>query len=220
MSNTKKRFALVLTPILFITGFINACQPEAIITLVNTEPTPKPLEETKEVAKPMSEEIESPEPIQIPTEFILTSEGFLEGEPIPTLYTCNGDDVSPPLAWSGTPNDTSSFALIMDDPDAPMGWVHWVLFNLPGDAATLDVGLRPEAEAPAGSRQGTNSWGRLGYGGPCPPSGIHRYFFKLYALDISLALDESATKEDVLAAMEGHILSETALMGTYSASGD
>lgn len=220
MSIMRKRLVTIIGSLLLISASFSGCQSEAAITSVKTEPQPKPLEETKEVVQPMTEEIENPEPNQMPTEFILTSEVFLEGAPIPSIYTCKGDDVSPPLAWSGAPNDTNSFALIMDDPDAPMGWVHWVLFNLPGDAGALDQGFPTEAEAPDGSRQGTNSWGRLGYGGPCPPSGIHRYFFKLYALDISLALDESVTKEDVLVAMEGHILTETALMGTYSASGD
>lgn len=220
MSIKRNRFVIVFGSLLLLTATISGCQSEPAITPVNTESPPIALEETKEVEKPVTEAIESPEPIQSPVEFNLTSESFLEGEPIPSQYTCDGEDVSPPLVWSGVPDNTSSFALIMDDPDAPVGtWVHWVLFNLPGNATALNVGLPAEAELPDGSQQGTNSWGRLGYGGPCPPSGTHRYYFKLYALDTSLELGESATKEDVLAAMEGHILMKTELMGTYSTSG-
>jgi Raf kinase inhibitor-like YbhB/YbcL family protein len=214
------QFAMNLGSLLLITVIISGCQSEPASKPANTEPPVITLEATKEVEPTVSEPTESPEPIQSQQEFILTSEVFLEGEPIPSKYACNGDDISPPLAWSGAPSDTDSFVLIMDDPDAPVGiWVHWVLFNILGNATALDVGLPADAELPDGSQQGTNSWGRLGYGGPCPPSGVHRYFFKLYALDAPLALDESATKEEVLAAMEGHILMETELMGTYSASG-
>jgi len=221
MSIIRNRFVFVSGIILLFTACISGCQSEPVSTLVDAEQPPKTLEATKEVESAMSEEIESPEPTQIPPEFTLKSDGFLEGAPIPSTYTCNGDDISPPIAWSGAPNDTNTFALIMDDPDAPVGtWVHWVLFNLPGDATTLVVRFPADAVLTDGTQQGTNSWGKIGYGGPCPPSGVHRYFFKLYALDTSLALDESATKEDVLAAMEGHILMETELMGTYNASGD
>jgi len=213
-------FLMNLGSLLLIAAIISGCQSEPEIKPVNTEPPTITLEATKEVEQPVIEPTESPEPIQSEKEFILTSEVFLEGEPVPSKYACDGDDVSPPLAWSGAPDNTTSLVLIMDDPDAPVGmWVHWVLFNIPGSATMLEVGLPADAELPDGSQQGTNSWGRVGYGGPCPPSGVHRYFFKLYALDAPLALDENATKEEVLAAMEGHILMETELMGTYSASG-
>ena len=213
----RNQFVMILGLLLLITA---GCQSEPEIKPVNTEPPTNPLEATKEVEEPVIEPTESPEPIQSEKEFILASEVFLEGDPIPSIYACNGDDISPPLAWSGAPDNTNSFVLIMDDPDAPVGmWVHWVLFNIPGTVSVVDVGLPTDAELLDGSQQGTNSWGRVGYGGPCPPSGVHRYYFKLYALDISLVLDESATKEDVLAAMEGHILIETELMGTYSAPG-
>ncbi|MFA9401501.1 MAG: YbhB/YbcL family Raf kinase inhibitor-like protein [Anaerolineales bacterium] len=216
----RNQFVMILGSLLLVTAIISGCQSEPEIKPVNTEPPTNPLEATKEVEQPVIEPTESPEPIQSEDEFILTSDVFLEGEPIPSKYACNGDDISPPLAWSGAPDNTNSFVLIMDDPDAPVGmWVHWVLFNIPGNATVIDVGLPADAELPDGSQQGTNSWGRVGYGGPCPPSGVHRYFFKLHALDAPLALDESATKEEVLAAMEGHILIETELMGTYSASG-
>jgi len=209
-----------LGSLLLIIVIISGCQSEPASKPVDSEPPTNPLEATKEVEQPVIEPTESPEPIQTEEEFILTSDVFLEGEPIPSKYACDEDDISPPLAWSGAPNDTNAYVLIMDDPDAPVGmWVHWVLFNIPGNATVIDVGLPADAKLPDGSQQGTNSWGRVGYGGPCPPSGVHRYFFKLYALDAPLALDESATKDDVLAAMEGHILLETELMGTYSASG-
>jgi Raf kinase inhibitor-like YbhB/YbcL family protein len=145
--------------------------------------------------------------------FELTSSAFAPGEPIPAKYSCDGEDVSPPLSWSEPPPDTQSFALIMDDPDAPVGtWDHWVLFNLPADSRAL-----PErAGRPGNSIEGKNSWGRTGYGGPCPPRGRHRYFFKLYALDTNLSLGSGTTKAQLLQAMTGHILAQTELMGTYS----
>lgn len=144
--------------------------------------------------------------------FEITSPAFSAGQMIPAQYTCDGQDISPPLRWSDAPQGTQSFALIADDPDAPRGtWVHWVLFNLPAEAHEL-----PERAAlPAGSQQGKNSGGRVGYGGPCPPSGTHRYFFKLYALDTTLNLAAGADKEQLLRAMAGHILAETEIMGTY-----
>ena len=147
----------------------------------------------------------------------LTSGAFSEGDPIPTKYTCDGNDVSPPLTWGDPPGGTASFALISDDPDAPVGtWVHWVLYNLPADVRSLPEGVPADAELPDGSRHGQNSWRRLGYGGPCPPGGTHRYFFKLYALDTTIELPSGANKEEVLKAMEGHILGQTELMGVYS----
>lgn len=143
----------------------------------------------------------------------LTSTAFAQGQSIPAKYTCDGQDISPPLHWSDAPAGAQSLALIMDDPDAPAGvWVHWVLFNLPASLHDL-----PEKAAlPGGSLEGKNSWGRVGYGGPCPPRGSHRYFFKLYTLDTKLNLSRGASKEQLLAAMEGHILAQAELMGTYS----
>jgi Raf kinase inhibitor-like YbhB/YbcL family protein len=137
---------------------------------------------------------------------------------IPLRYTCDGEDTSPPLEWGAPPPGTASLALIVDDPDAPRGtWVHWVIYNLPAEARGLAAGIALEAELSDSSRQGNNSWPRLGYGGPCPPSGSHRYFFKLYALDTALDLQQpGATKQQLLQAMEGHILAETQLMGTYA----
>ncbi|MDW8326466.1 MAG: YbhB/YbcL family Raf kinase inhibitor-like protein [Anaerolineales bacterium] len=147
----------------------------------------------------------------------LTSAAFTEGSPIPAQYTCDGRDVSPPLRWSGAPEGVRSFALIADDPDAPAGtWVHWVLYNLPANTIELPEGIPPTESVAGGGRQGRNDFGRLGYGGPCPPRGKpHRYFFKLYALDTMLDLPARATKQDVERAMRGHILAEGQLMGTY-----
>ncbi len=149
-------------------------------------------------------------------DFRLSSPAFQPGQTIPTKYTCDGMDISPPLTWTDPPGETASLALIMDDPDAPVGiWVHWVIFDIPPDARELPEGVPPDPVLEDGSVQGTNSWGRVGYGGPCPPRGTHRYFFKLYALDSTLSLDSTATKADVLAAMEGRVLAQAELMGVY-----
>jgi len=146
----------------------------------------------------------------------LTSTAFQEGAPIPSRYTCEGDDVSPPLAWSEPPAGTKSFALISDDPDAPgKTWVHWVVYNLPPSARQLPEGVLAQRELPDGTRHGMTDFGRVGYGGPCPPGGTHRYFFTLYALDAMLSLPPGATKPKLEAAMKGHLLAEAQLMGTY-----
>ncbi|KKL18498.1 hypothetical protein LCGC14_2474920 [marine sediment metagenome] len=147
----------------------------------------------------------------------VTSTAFKDGDMIPSLYTCDGKDISPEITFSDAPKETVSFALIADDPDAPMGtWVHWVLYNLPAATLALAEAVPLDAELPDGSRHGRNSWGRLGYGGPCPPGGTHRYFFKLYALDAELELAAGASKEQLLAAMNGHVLASTETMGVYS----
>lgn len=149
----------------------------------------------------------------------ISSAGFDHKGKIPSVYTCEGKDTSPPLAWQGVPAGTRSLVLIVDDPDAPdpkaprMTWVHWVLFNIPPDAEGLPEGAT-EKDLPPGTRQGMNDWKRTGYGGPCPPIGRHRYFHKLYALDVELELNKP-TKEEVIKAMEGHILSHAELVGTY-----
>ncbi len=139
-----------------------------------------------------------------------------EGDMIPEKYTCDGDDISPPLKWSDIPQNTVSLALICDDPDAPAGtWVHWVIFNLPAQTSGLKEFVPTEKKLPDGSLQGTNDFRKIGYGGPCPPSGTHRYYFKLYALDTKLELDAGATKWQLVQAMKGHILAEAQLMGKY-----
>jgi len=147
----------------------------------------------------------------------VSSEAFEEGGMIPAKYTCDEDDISPPLAWDSIPEGTKTLALICDDPDAPMGtWVHWVLFNLPVDISELPENVPPERELENGAKQGTNDFGRIGYGGPCPPGGTHRYYFKLCALDAVLNLEAGGRKPQLLEAMEGHILAKGQLMGRYS----
>ena len=149
--------------------------------------------------------------------FTLKSPSFQEGGEIPVTFTCDGKDVSPELSWAGAPKGTKSFALICDDPDAPVGtWVHWVIFNIPVTANGLPKGVPTTRELADGARQGINDFHRIGYGGPCPPKGpAHRYFFKLYALDTVLDISPGVTKEGLLKAMKGHVLGETKLMGTY-----
>lgn len=147
----------------------------------------------------------------------LTSKDFTHEGNIPQLFTCEGKDLSPELSWSDVPEGTKSFVMIMDDPDAPMGtYDHWVLFNIPGQTRSFVQGMK---EYPVGSVKGQNSWKRNDYGGPCPPTGVHRYFFKLYALDSNLGLVEGATKHEVEQAMQGHILGQTELMGKYQKVG-
>jgi hypothetical protein len=151
----------------------------------------------------------------------LTSPAFAPGAEIPSDYTCNGNDRSPPLVWTDAPRGTKSFALIVDDPDAPdpaapkRTWVHWVLYDLPPTAKQLPDGASASG-LPAGSREGRNDSGKVGYGGPCPPVGRHRYFHKLYALDRLLGDLHTPTKSDLLRAMDGHILAQAELMGTYA----
>jgi Raf kinase inhibitor-like YbhB/YbcL family protein len=143
--------------------------------------------------------------------FSISSKAFKHGEPIPARFSCDGSDISPPLQIGAPPPNTTSLALIMDDPDAPVGtWVHWVVWNIP--TQTRDIA---ENTLPAGAIQGENSWKRNNYGGPCPPSGTHRYFFKIYALDRVLDLDQATTKKDLERAIQGHILAKGELMGTY-----
>jgi Raf kinase inhibitor-like YbhB/YbcL family protein len=151
--------------------------------------------------------------------FSLSSTAFADGAAIPVKYTCDGADLSPPLAWSGVPPGTRSLALIADDPDAPAGtWVHWVLYNLSAAVSELPENIaKVETLDLGGARQGRTDFRRPGYGGPCPPPGsAHRYFFKLYALDAPLQLKPAAQKKDVEAAMEGHVLGTAQLMGTYA----
>ena len=147
----------------------------------------------------------------------ITSPAFTQGSPIPAKYTCDGQDVSPPLKWSGMPAGTLGLVLICDDPDAPAGtWVHWILYNLPPMPTELTERVPAEEVLTDGTRQGLNDFKRVGYGGPCPPRGKpHRYSFKLYALDVELDLKPKASKAQVVAAMQGHILAEGELMGTY-----
>jgi Raf kinase inhibitor-like YbhB/YbcL family protein len=147
----------------------------------------------------------------------ITSPDIAPGAAIPRAFTADGADISPALAWQGAPQGTRAFALVMDDPDAPVGlWVHWVVYDLPGDLAGLSQNQPRSAALGNGARQGRNSWSRLGWNGPSPPPGRpHRYFFKLYALDGPLGLDSGATAQKVEAAMKGKVLAEASFMGTY-----
>lgn len=147
----------------------------------------------------------------------ITSGAFANEAMIPSKYTCDGEDISPPLKWESAPERVKSFALISDDPDAPVGvWVHWVIYNIPADTHELQENFPLDAELDNGTKQGKNDFGKIGYGGPCPPGGTHRYYFKLYALDTVLDLQSGVTKADLLKAMEGHILEEAQLMGRYT----
>jgi hypothetical protein len=149
--------------------------------------------------------------------FTLSSSAFCAGGSIPAVYTCDGKDISPPLAWDRVPTGTKSLALIVDDPDAPdpkapkRVWVHWVVYNLSADSR----GLAEAARLPTGTCDGKNDWGRTGYGGPCPPIGRHRYFFKLYALDVVLPNLGTPTKAELEKAMHGHVLAQVEMIGTY-----
>ncbi len=149
--------------------------------------------------------------------FELESSAFAPSGTIPEKYTCDGADLSPAMEWTGVPEGTRTLALVCDDPDAPVGtWVHWVLYNLPGDVTSLPEGVSPTETIARGASQGTNDFGRVGYGGPCPPPGKpHRYFFRLYALDQKIDPPLRAKKADLLKAMEGHVLDQTELMGKY-----
>jgi hypothetical protein len=197
-----------------------ACTPETLPQPTEAAPANQAPAEATQAPAPTA----AFTPSEVPTAvlepalpFELISTAFEQGGPIPDKYTCDGEDVSPSLAWGDPPAGTQSLALIMDDPDAPGGtFDHWILFNISPELREL-----PEA-IPVGMNSGgmtaingVNSFGRSSYDGPCPPFGTHRYFFKLYALDTTLNLDPSATKDQVLAAMQGHILAEAELMGIY-----
>ena len=153
----------------------------------------------------------------------ISSSSFADQGEIPKKHTCEDKDLSPALSWSGAPAGTKSFVLIVDDPDAPdpraprMTWVHWVAYDLPADSTGLPEGVRKDA-LPKGGREGFNDWKREGYGGPCPPVGRHRYFFKLYALDVALGALDHPTKADIERAMKGHVLAQATLVGTYQKS--
>ncbi|WP_219906767.1 YbhB/YbcL family Raf kinase inhibitor-like protein [Enhygromyxa salina] len=152
------------------------------------------------------------------TDMLLESSAFDDGEAIPSKYTCEGENISPPLSWSGAPAGTRSFALIVDDPDAPdpkapkRTWVHWVLYEIPAEVESSAEGA---TQLPTGTREGRNDWDHTGYGGPCPPIGEHRYFHKLYALDTTLGDLREPTKAELEDAMIGHVLAEAQLIGTY-----
>jgi Raf kinase inhibitor-like YbhB/YbcL family protein len=161
-----------------------------------------------------------PPPKQTPdrkSEITLVSAAFKEGQPIPRQYTCDGVNISTPLEWSGAPKTAKTIAIVADDPDAPAGtWAHWVLYNLPAENIGLVENVPATETLKAGGFQGKNDFGKIGYGGPCPPSGTHRYFFKVYAVDAELPLKAGATKAELEKALEGHVLAQGQLIGTYS----
>jgi Raf kinase inhibitor-like YbhB/YbcL family protein len=166
--------------------------------------------------QPAAQQPGSDKPKTDKTEIRLISSAFKEGQPIPRQYTCDGANVSPPLEWSGVPANARTIAIIADDPDAPGGtWVHWVLYNLPAGNIGLVENLPATEKLVAGGFQGTTDFGKIGYGGPCPPSGEHRYFFRIYALDGELPLKAGAKKAEVEKAMESHIIAQGQLVGTY-----
>ncbi|MEJ2013489.1 MAG: YbhB/YbcL family Raf kinase inhibitor-like protein [Anaerolineales bacterium] len=163
--------------------------------------------------------LETPAPSGSETGFSLSSPAFENGATIPTRYTCEGDDTSPPLTWTGLPAATASLALEVEDPDAPSGsWIHWIVFNLPLEISELPAEIGEQPNLGGLGESGSNSWGETRYGGPCPPSGTHRYFFHLYALDQPLDLPAGASQSELHRAMEGHILAEATLLGTYTKS--
>lgn len=165
--------------------------------------------------RPSTQPTTTPSP-SAKVEMKLVSNAFKEGEAIPRQHTCDGIDISPPLEWSGTPKTAKTIAIIADDPDAPSGtWVHWVVYNLPAENIGLVENLPATESLRAGGFHGKTDFGKIGYGGPCPPSGTHRYFFKVYAVDSELPLKAGATKDELLKAMEGHVVAQAQLMGTY-----
>ena len=194
--------------------------------LLGCDRRPAPAGARDALPTPRARESESPRPSDTPDgdqvmSFTLTSTAFHEGERVPVRYTGEGEDVSPPLSWSNPPAETREFALICDDPDAPSDepWVHWVIYRLPSSLSQLpeSVARSQSPGDPDGAMQGLNSWKSVGYRGPLPPPGhgTHRYFYKLYALDTELELAGGASKADLLAAMDGHVLATAELMGTY-----
>ncbi|HEX8888973.1 MAG TPA: YbhB/YbcL family Raf kinase inhibitor-like protein [Pyrinomonadaceae bacterium] len=192
MRKTVLTFGLLMALVLFI-----SCRNEAPSNANNVSPPAQP--------SPLKK-----------AELKVTSKAFQEGGMIPKKYTCDDANISPPLAWDSVPEKAKSLALITDDPDAPgKTWVHWVAFNIPANVKELPENIPAQEAISVGGHQGTNDFKKLGYGGPCPPSGTHRYYFHLYALDTFLNLDSSATKDQLLKAMEGHVLAEGELMGKY-----
>jgi len=147
----------------------------------------------------------------------ITSSAFEEGKPIPAKYSCDGKDVSPPLRWTGVPSTAKTLALTVDDPDAPVGdWFHWIVYNLPVSTTELTEGLPKFENLPKGGKQAMNDFKRLGYGGPCPPVGKpHRYFFKLYALDVQFNLPANTDGKQFMNALTNHVVAQTGIMGTY-----
>jgi Raf kinase inhibitor-like YbhB/YbcL family protein len=197
-------------------GFINYCSLLVLVAIAAAACAPSPASTPALSESPISSEMT---PMEATMSLTLTSEAFSNGQSIPAKYSCVGRNISPALSWGEPPAGTQSFALIVDDPDAPMGtWVHWVVYNIQADRRSLpeDLPVTGKNIDPEAIFVGKNSSGNIGYDGPCPPSGTHRYYFKLYALDALISLLPGASKEQVLKEMEGHILAQGELMGTFS----
>jgi Raf kinase inhibitor-like YbhB/YbcL family protein len=212
----KKALFIFTIMILFMAGCTTPSNQAPQENEVPQDTEPPPAEEpTEPPVEPTEEPTEEAEPEPVP--FALTSPEFEEGQPIPVKFSCDGQNVSPQLDWTDPPEGTQSFALIMDDPDAPGGvWVHWVLYNIPAATRSLSENVPGGGTLADGSMHGNNSWLRTEYGGPCPPGGTHRNFFKLYALDIVLDAQPGLNDQQLLDLMEGHVLGEVQLMGTYT----
>jgi hypothetical protein len=206
------KYSVLILIIIFISGCVTVdnAKTDEIAEEVTGEVT-------DEVTAGVTEtEEESKREADIMEEISISSGAFVEGGSIPLEYTCDGSDVSPPLLFKGIPGDAKSIALVMDDPDAPgRTFVHWVIYNIPAGTRQLPKGIPMTAALDDGSLHGMSDFGRTGYGGPCPPSGTHRYYFKLYALDIVLDLPHGASKQQLENAMQGHILAKSELMGRY-----
>ena len=201
-----KKKPLALCVITFLALALASCGPSSTSTPVQLSPA------VAETPPPASQNNPS---------FQLSSPAFQADQLIPVRHACHGENLSPPLTWSGTPPNVKSLELIMEDPDAVsvagLVWDHWILFNIPAEVTSLVEGIPPDPEMPDGSRQGMTSFRSLGYGGPCPPGGqTHHYVFTLYALDAPITLEAGASKNDLLLAMEGHILAQTQLVGVYT----
>lgn len=214
----RNQVVLFCTAVMFLVS--QSCNPQSSEAVssesISLTPTGLPQPES---TSPLESATVTPLPAAIITEekmpFEITSIAFTHQGNIPPLYSCKGRDISPPLSWGEPPEGTRSFTLIMDDPDGG-NWIHWVIYNLPAEIRGLPENMPQNARLPDGSLQGTNSWGRLGYGGPCPPSGTHRYFFRLHALDSMLDLPTGARAPALVQAMSGHILAQVELMGFFS----
>ncbi len=217
MRHLSNRIVLQISFLILILMLTSCSTSAAPISSPPEDPAPTQLD--MEVVDPTytPAEFDAGSAIEEAEEFTLTSAAFEEGGSIPIQFSCDGEDVSPELSWRGTPEGSLSLVLIMDDPDAPGGtWVHWILFNMPSDLIELPASVPAEPILSDGSIHGVNSWGRHDYGGPCPPQGTHRYFFKLYALDKSLDVLEGTDTQALYDMMQGHILADATLMGTYS----
>lgn len=194
-------------------------QMDSTAAVIKIQPTSTPTPEIPIASTATGQEQQESTSSQEATvvSFLMSSSSFEHKGQIPAKYTCKSDDISPNLQWKDIPTGTKSFALIVDDPDAPGGtWIHWVYYNIPASINQLPEDIKQDKQLSDGSRNGSNSWGKIGYKGPCPPSGTHRYLFKLYAIDTVLELGPGATKPELLKAIQGHTLGMAEIMGTVS----